>query len=250
MKNKTKKQISNRVIFLSNTTYGCLITEDIVQLALIAGAIAKITPTVFFDAYELEDPDGVVHIASDSTRLAVFSDVSKINPDHIEAILERRPNLKILILSCVRFKDLGVNQFSIFPSQKAAAWTRLFIDLEMEMEKLEVDRFYSAMVYMAQLYLARGIVESLETNCEEILSLKEEAGMEFMDFMKSEIEPGVDYSYVQVLEDYNYVGDRVETIDLETFKRWTGEYAKVAKISMVETQTIGDESFRFEYVKR
>jgi len=248
--NNPEDQISKRVVCLANTTYGCSIDDDITQISLIASALAKIVPTAFFEAYELEDPDGVAHIVSDSTRLVVIEDANKFKPENIQALLKKRPDVKILILSSVPFKDLGVSQFSIFPSPKAAAWTRLFVDLGMEMEKLEVDRFYSAMVYMAQLYLDRGIVESLETNCEEILSLKEEAGMGFIDYMKSKIEPGVDYSYAQVLEDYNYGGDRGETIDLETFKRWTGEYANIVKISMVETQTIGDESFLFESVKR
>jgi len=239
-------QISNRVVFVSNTTYGCSIHEEIVHLSLIIGAITKILPTAFFKAYQFEDPDGVVHIVSDSTRLLVFSDVTEWNPDHLHAILDKCPNVKICILSCVPFKDLGIKQFSVFPSPKAAAWPRLYIDLGMGMDKLEVDRFYSAMLYMAQLYLARGIVDSMDTNCEGIISLYEEAGMEFIDYMESEIHPKIDCSYIQLLEDYNYGGDQDETIDLETFKRWVRDYAKVYKISIVETKTIGDESFRFE----
>jgi len=242
--------IAKRVVFLSNSTYICAIDKNITQISLIASALAKIVPTAFFEGNDLDDPDHVARIVSDSTRLVVFADVTKCNPDHIKAILEKRSDVKILILSSVPFKDLGVNQFSIFPSQKAAAWTRLFVDLGMEMEKLEVDRFYTALVYMAQMYLARGIVESLETNCEGMISLVNEAGREFIQYIKSEIEPGVNYSYVQILEDYNYGGDTVETIDLETFKKLVRDYAKVTKISMVETQTIGDESFRYEYVKR
>jgi len=250
MKNKKKNQISKRVVILSNTTYGCSIDNDITQIGIISGAIAKVLPTAVFKGNDLDNPDDMAHLISDSTRLVVIQYANKFNPENISFLLKKRPDVSILMLARVPIRDLGPNQFSVFPNPKAAAWTRLFIDLELEMEKLEVDRFYSALVYMAQLYLARGIVESLETNCEDIISLKEAAGMEFIDYIKSEIESGVDNSYVQVLEDYNYGGDRVETIDLETFKKLVKDYAKVNKINMVESQTIGDESFRFEYVKR
>lgn len=246
----TSSHCKNRLFILADTTYGCYLNDGDSHTRLIVKAIAKFRKTKVLDATYLDDPMDALTMVSEDMQFLIFKNVTTCDKEKISLILENRLGMKICLLAKLPFEDQGDYQFSAFPATREAGWIRLLLDLNMDMEKLELDKFFSLMAYIAQFYLDRGLVDSPDINCTGMIQLINETCREFVLFMKKFTKVREDNSWVQKLEHYNSPGFSSESIDMRTFKYWVAKYAKVANFDMIETATIAEEIFRFEFAER
>lgn len=246
MRNNSRNQFGKRLIILTNATYGCTLYEGEFHNRLIAKAIEKFKKTKALDASYLEDLEDMLMMIPFDTEFLVIKNAINWNPDPIRKILESFPGLNICLLADVPFEDQGAIQFSAFPAKKEAGWVKLLLDLKMEIGKQELDKFYSLMIYNAQFYLNRGLVGAANMNCPGMAKLIEDTDREFILFMQKSTKACVDYSWIQMLEGYNYGGASVQRIDMRTFKQWIRRYAEFAHFNVIESMSIADETFRFE----
>jgi hypothetical protein len=244
------KQFFKRVVFLSESANGFLEHTDIIHITTMLAGIARRVPTMFVEERDIKWFDSDQEILAKHVRLLLFTNVSSCNPADIYAILEKCPNLVICILSLVPLDQLDVNKFSAFQAPKEDGWSGFFADLGME--KQEEDMLCQVLEWVAHLYLAPGLVNFLETHdggilatYKDIRSLETEAGDLFVQFLSEEIQPYKNYFYDQELRKSNdFIGREEPPIGMESFKKWLKEYARVAKLILVETQTNKGEAFR------
>jgi len=240
-----------RVVFLSNTANGFIAHHEIIHITSMLGGIAERIPTKFLGELDLASPDIVADDVTDDVRLLLYTNVTKWKAEKIQSILEKCPNVVICIISAVPINELEVNKFSAFNAPEEDGWPSFFINSGME--KREQETLCYILECVAQFYLAPGLVNFLETHDGGILassqridSLEDEAGDLFVQFLRDETEPERNYYYVKMLEKSNdFIENEKPHIEMESFKKWVKEYASVAKLKLVETQTNIGEAFRF-----
>jgi len=254
MKSGILNQFYKRVVFLSESPYGFLEHTDVMHVTSMLSAVADTVPTMFVGERDLAGPDILADDVTDNIRLLLCTNVIKWKPEKILAVLEKCPNVVICIVSPIPLSQLDVNKFSAFSAPEEDGWPGFFMDLRMELTDYEKWRVSYFLETVAHLYLAPGLVNYLETHdggilatSERIDSLGEEAGDLLVQFLREEIKPDKNHYYVKMLGEANdFVGSEKPPIGMESFKKWIKEYARLAKLRLVETQTNDGERFRFE----
>jgi hypothetical protein len=245
------KKFYRRVVLLSNTANGFIAHHDIIHITTMLGGIAERVPTKFLGELDLASPDIVADDVTVDIRLLLFTNVTKWKAEKIQSILGKCPNVVICIISAVPLNELEVNKFSAFNAPEEDGWSGFFIDSGIE--KREQKTLCDILEDVAQFYLAPGLVNFLETHDggilatrERIHTLEDEAGDLFVQFLHDKTEPDRNYYYDQMLEKSNdFIGHEKPPIDMVSFKKWVKEYARVAKLRLLETQTNNGEAFRF-----
>jgi len=253
-----EERFARRSVFISRTRKTRQRYDDTLSRYLTLGAIAKTTPTKFLGEHDLENPIQVAQDVSKDIRILIFTYLMKWNPENIQAILDLCPNVNICIQSHIPLDEVEISQFPALYAREEDPWQRFFDESGIELEKQELNMLKSKLLSLAEVSLSPVIVNRLDNNYEGIISsyenimaLADETGIRFIDFMRSKAPYGHNLPYDEMFEDYSVYktpsgyNSSHENVNLKIFKKWVGEYAKVARYNLVESITDDDETFRF-----